>query len=211
MELDKKEYYIIATFLALLIPLIVGVLFWWTVASVDIFNIMTIPEQIIRTVAITGLAIGILLDLIYLKKWIRKFYEMNRVVSILLYLFCSLMAVAFFMGIPIGNLFLGFLAGIYIGRKHHYLKTDLMRFASVSKEISLLSAFITSIEALPIGLLALQEASSTDSINRIFGFVLFHANKLIDVLLILILCGILFWVQFFVTRMGAKLSHKKFL
>jgi hypothetical protein len=209
MELEKKEYYLIGTFLALLIPFMIGVLFWWTVAALDIFKIVAVSERIIAIAAITGLAIGILLDFVYLKKWITKFYEMNRVISIPLYLFCSLMAVAFFMGVPVGNLFLGLLAGIYIGRKYHYLKSDQASFASASKNVSIFSAFVTSIEALPIGLLALQEESIIHSINRTLGLILFHANKIVDVLLIVILCGVLFWIQFFVTRFGAELSFRK--
>ena len=209
MELEKKEYYIIGTILALLMPLIVGVLFWWITASFAILKIMPISEKFIAFVAVTGLAVGILLDILYLKKWMLKFYEINRAVSILFYLFFSIMAVAFFMGAPVGNLFLGFLAGIYIGRKCHYFNSDQASFASASKSISIFSAFVTGIEAFPIGLLALREESIINSINRIFGFVLFHANKIGDVILIVLLCGILFGMQFFVTRFGTKLSFRK--
>lgn len=190
-------------------PLIVCVMFWWTIASLDVFKILAIPEQVISIAAVTGLAIGILLDIIYLKKWTKKFYELNKVKSILLYLICSFIAVAFFMGFPVGNLLLGLLAGVYVGRKHHHLNSDQAHFSSASKNVSLFSAFVTSIEALPIGLLALQEESIIDSINRALGFVLFSANKIVAVTLILILCAILFWIQYFVTRFGTKLSFRK--
>jgi hypothetical protein len=208
MEIEKREYYLIATILAFLMPLILAVVFWWTVASLDIFKIVAVSEQIIAIAACTGLAIGIVLDFVFLKKWTPKFYEMNKSVSVLLYLFCSLMAVAFCMGVPVGNLFLGLLAGIYIGRKCHYLNSDQASFASAAKNVSIFSAFVTSIEALPIGLLALQEESIINSVNRIFGFVLFHANKIIDVLLIMILSCILFGVQFIITRFGTRLSFR---
>lgn len=211
MELDKREYYIIATCLALLIPPVVFVLFWWSIASLAVFDILAIPEYIITMVAVSGLAIGIFLDIIYLKKWTTKFYEMNKVLSILLYLCCSFIAVAFFMGFPIGNIVLGFSAGIYIGRKYHYLNRDLAHFSSASKNVSIFSAFVTSIEALPIGLLVLQEESIIDFINHMLGFVLLNANKIVDVIIILILCSILFWVQYFVTRLGTKLSFRKSL
>jgi hypothetical protein len=209
MDLNNREYFIVGLCLAVLIPLMAGVLFWWIAASLDILKIVAIPEQIIAIAAITGLAIGIVLDFVFLEKWTLKFYEMNKVISILLYLFCSLMAVAFFMGVPVGNLFLGFLAGAYVGRKCHYLNSDQESFSSASKDVSIFSAVVTSIEAFPIGLLAMQEESIINSVNRIFGFVLFHANKIIDILLIAILCSILFWIQFFVTRFGAKLSFRK--
>ena len=209
MEFDKKEYYLIGAFLALLIPLIVFVIFWWSIAALDILNILVIPESIIAIVAVTGLAIGIVLDIIYLKEWTTKFYEMNKVFSILLYLICSVMAVAFFMGFPIGNLFVGFLAGVYVGRKWHHLNGDRASFASASKNVSIFSAFVTSIEALPIGILALQEESIIDFINRIFGFVLFNKNIFQDIVFILILGIILFWIQYYITLLGTKISFRK--
>lgn len=210
MELDKKEYYIIGAFLALLIPLIVFVIFWWSIASFDIFNILAIPENIIAVVAVTGLAIGIVLDIIYLKKWTTKFYEMNKVFSILLYLFCSFMAVAFFMGFPIGNLLLGFLAGVYVGRKWNYLNnSDRASFSSASKKVGIFSASVTSIEAFPIGVLALQEESIIDSINRVFGLVLFNKNIIQDIVFILTLCIIIFWIQYSITMLGTKISFRK--
>ncbi len=207
--MEKQEYYIIAICLATLPPLILAVLIWWAVASVHIYNIVIIPERSIAIAAIAGLAIGILLDILFLKKWTTKFYEMNKALSILIYLFCSLMAVAFFMGVPVGNLSLGFLVGLYIGRKQHHLRSDQASFASASKNVSIFSASVTSIEALPIGLLVLQEASIIDMINRIFGFLLVGANKMVDIVLIVILCGVLFGMQYFITRLGTKLSFRK--
>ena len=133
---------------------------------------------------------------------------MNKVFSILLYLICSFMAVAFFMGFPIGNLLLGFLAGVYVGRKWHQLNSDHATFSSASKKVSIFSAFVTSIEALPIGVLALQEESIIDFINRIFGFVLFNKNIIQDIVFILILCIILFWIQYSITILGIKLSFR---
>ena len=209
MEFDKKEYYLIGAFLALLIPLIVFVIFWWSIAALDILNFLVIPESIIAIVAVTGLAIGIVLDIIYLKEWTTKFYEMNKVFSILLYLICSVMAVAFFMGFPIGNLLLGFLAGIYVGRKWYHLNSDRASFSSASKKVSIFSAFVTSIEALPIGILALQEELIIDFINRIFGFVLFNKNIFQDIVFILILGIILFWIQYYITLLGTKISFRK--
>lgn len=209
MELNNREYFLIGIFLSLLIPLISGVLFWWSIASLAVFKILAVPERIIFIMAIAGLASGIVLDLLYLKKWIKNFYDMNSPVSILLYLFCSFMAVAFFMGIPIGNLFLGFLGGIYIGRKYHYRKSDLPPFVSASKNVSIFCAFVTSIEALGIGLLALRETSIIASINRSLDWAVLNENKIADIIMILILCSILFGIQYVITRFGTRLFFKK--
>ena len=209
MDLDKREYYLIGAFLMALIPLILFALFWWSIASLDILNMMVIPESSIAVFAIAGLATGIFLNVIYLKRWILKFYEMRRALSILLYLICSFMAVAFFMGFPIGNLLLGFLGGVYIGRKYHHLNADNATFSSASQKASIFTASVTSLEALLIGLLVLREESAIDFINRILGFGLFHKNEFIDIAFILILCIILFLTQYYITLSGTKISFNK--
>jgi len=160
-------------------------------------------------VAISGLCIGILIDIIFLKKWIPKFYEINKSLSISIYLLCSFIAVAFFMGLPIGNIILGIFAGIYVGRKSHYLHKSKNLFLSTSKNVSLFTAFITSLEALPIGLLALQDDSIIDLINQSIGIKLFTINIIIDMLLILMLCLMLFLLQYILTKKATIKSYQK--
>lgn len=209
MKIDNRENFVVGIFLAFLIPLITGVLFWWTTAFIAIYKIAAIPEKFIAIAAIAGLAIGIILDLIYLKTWIAKFYEMNRIISIMLYLFCSLIAVACFMGVPIGILFLGFLAGIYIGRKCYHLSCDLPQFESAARRVSLFCATVTSVEALFIGLLVLQEVHLIENISRVLRLASPDTYEIVDVLLIVILSAILFGIQFLITRLGTRLSFNK--
>lgn len=211
MKIDNRENFVIGIFLGLLIPLITDVLFWWTAASLDIFNIVAIPEKFVAISAITGLIIGVLLDILYLKSWIKKFYVINKTLSILLYLFCSLIAVACFMGVPIGNLFLGFLAGIYIGRKSYHWKSDLPRFESAARRVSLFCATVTSVEALFIGLLVLREVHIIENIHRVLRLAAPDTYQIADVLLIVMLSAILFGVQFVITRFGARLAFSKIL
>ena len=194
--------------MGLLIPIIVFVLFWWSIAVLNVFKILNISESVITVVAISGLCIGILLDIIFLKKWIPKFYEMDKSLSISIYLFCSFIAVGFFMGLPIGNIVLGIFAGIYVGRKSHYLHKNKNHFLSTSKKVSLFTASITSLEALPIGLLALQDDSIIDLINQSIGIKLFTINIIIDMLLILMLCLMLFLLQYILTKKATIKSYQ---
>jgi hypothetical protein len=61
-DFNKKGVYIVCTLLAFLIPLIISVLFWWTIAVLYNFKIVKVVEQIVAISAITGLTIGILMD-----------------------------------------------------------------------------------------------------------------------------------------------------
>jgi hypothetical protein len=60
---------------------------------------------------------GLFIDILFLKRWVRNAYTMNIKTLAVLYLFHSVCALGFFMGIPIGNIFLGILAGIYSARR----------------------------------------------------------------------------------------------
>lgn len=60
---------------------------------------------------------AILIDVLFLKKWTKNAYQMNAKIIGGLYAFYSICALGFFMGIPIGCIFLGVLAGVYAGRR----------------------------------------------------------------------------------------------
>jgi hypothetical protein len=64
-----------------------------------------------------ALAIGVIIDCLFLKRWVRSAYQMNNKVLAAIYIFYSIGILGFFMGIPIGCIFLGVLAGFYAGRK----------------------------------------------------------------------------------------------
>lgn len=64
-----------------------------------------------------GMLPGVLIDALFLKRWVKNAYQMNSKVIGGLYVFYSVCALGFFMGIPIGCIFLGVLAGVYAGRE----------------------------------------------------------------------------------------------
>jgi len=206
--LYKTEYLIIGLGLGTLIPLLVFVLFWWSTAALVIYKLVQLPESFIIYAAFTGLAIGITINILYLKKLIPGFYTLKNNILIPLYLLCSFIALAFFMGTPIGNIILGILAGLYTGRRHYYLEQHPDIFFSTAKKTSLFTAFITSIEALPIGILALRDTSIFTVLKSTFHFDLNVTNIIIDIIMVFLLCMLLFLIQFWVTNIAAKLAFQ---
>ncbi len=204
--MSKIESYIIGLGLGALIPIFGFVFFWWLSAALNNFKILSVPESSIKIFALTGFAIGIVIDILFLKRLVPEFYKLNIAWLIFIYLFCSAMAVAFFMGFPIGNLLLGMVAGGYMGRKYYHIKQSIENFSSASKSVSLFTAFITAFEALPIGLLTLREEYLMAAINQILGIQIFSVIKFIDILLIVLLCIFLFIAQYFCTRLASKIA-----
>ena len=67
---------------------------------------------------------GTIIDVIFLKKWVRRAYQIKNKTLVPIYLFCSVVAVGMGMGVPIFNLALGIAAGIYSARRMHFAGVD---------------------------------------------------------------------------------------
>ena len=202
----KKELFIIGIGLGIFIPMAIFVFFWYLGAILKIYNIVYFPESIIPVFALTGLCIGILMDILFLKRLIPQFYHIRTSILIIVYLYCSALAVAFFMGLPIGNFVLGVLAGFYMGRKYHILDQQMVNFTLAVKNTSLFAALITSLEALVIGLMIIQEDNVIASANQFIGFKLFLSHMLVDSGIVAFLGVVLFILQFFSTKVAARVA-----
>ncbi len=64
-----------------------------------------------------GLLAGLILDFIFMKRWIAVAWQSNLCIWMAVFLFYSICTFGFFMGVPIPNLGLAVLSGIYIGRR----------------------------------------------------------------------------------------------
>lgn len=126
---------------------------------------------------------------------------------IILYLICSFIAIVMFMGVPIGNLALGILAGLYIGRRclhNEYGKDVFNRFAH---NTSFFTAFVTGIVSFPVGMLALF-AGEEYIIQSIAESVGLSYSRPLGFAFIILLCGILVLIQFWLTRISAILAYR---
>lgn len=75
------------------------------------------PETLIPSFALSGLAIGLLLDAFFLRRWLQMAYRFHPIILVAIYLFYSAGMFGFFMGVPLFNTLLGPLAGFYTGRR----------------------------------------------------------------------------------------------
>jgi hypothetical protein len=94
--------------IGIIIPILTLCTFWWGSYLLDLD---------IQFWAISGIILGIVIDIIFLSKLLRRFYYLSTISLALLYLFYSIGMFGFFMGVPIFNIVLGIIAGIYIGRR----------------------------------------------------------------------------------------------
>ncbi len=206
--MSRAESTIVGLFIGIICPSSLFVLFWWVAAALTIYGVFSIPESRIAAPAFTGLGLGILLDILGLKNWITRFYCLDVKLAVLAYLFWSAVAVAFFMGLPFGNIALGTLAGLYVGRKQYYAGASRDLFARSARNVSIFTALVTSAEALPIGVLALGEQSVAAALRAVAGLDQFVTTGLMGVGLVGVGCLALMAVQFWCTRTAATLAFR---
>ncbi len=118
--MDRRESLVLSIALGGVIPFLSLVLFWWIGAGLSISQVLPIEEGGVPVIALIGMAFGVALDALYLKRLVPRIYEINLKLITPIYLFASLIMIAFFMGLPLGNLALGTLAGVYVGRRANY-------------------------------------------------------------------------------------------
>lgn len=74
--------------------------------------------------ALTGLFIGILIDLIFFRKILINAYNSGYVIPIFVYMFYMVCAFLCFNRLPVTALIIGIMAGFYEGRKLFYYKAN---------------------------------------------------------------------------------------
>jgi len=208
LEMNKLESTIVGLIVGITCPFMGFVAFWWTAFLLHQY-VSPVPEGMIITAALTGLGIGCLLDVFFLRRWVGKFYTANPWLVVMIYLGLCVVAVGLCMGVPVGSFTLGIVAGAYAGRREHHRQAAGVRAAAVFRKVAVFVASVTTAAALPIGILALQSEQgilrwleNTFDLNRNSlqgggGFILIG-----------FLCLLLFVMQYWCTRMAGRLAFR---
>ena len=205
-KMTRTESIAVGFAAGILCPLLLFVLCWWSTAALTMYHVLRIPESGIAVAAFTGMALGITLDVLYLRRWIPRFYRVDVRVMMLVYLCCSVIAVAFFMGLPVGNVVLGTLAGVYIGRREYHATRNEESVSKTVRKASFFTAAVTGAEALPIGLLALNEDWVVEWLQRVTGMDAGAVTGLFGIGVVVVLFAVLMTVQFWCTKTMARIA-----
>lgn len=207
--MSKREQIIVGLLAGFLCPYLAFVLFWWTAAALTLNNILHISDRGIFIAAMAGLALGIILDGIWLKHWITCFYRAKYRFLVPVYLFCSLIAVASLMGLPLGNLVLGTLAGVYVGRRMHHAQGGAGTMALAARRAGIFTTSVTGLESLPISVLALREGWVMRLLQAGLGMNQNGIKGLEGIGLALFLCVVLTGFQFLCTRTSVRCAFSR--
>ena len=94
------------------------------IGAAGFVNIVLFEESGIAYWAMGGLVGGIVINAIFFRRWVRRAYQINNKILAAVYLFYSVVAVGMDMGVPVFNLALGIIAGVYSARRMHFAEAD---------------------------------------------------------------------------------------
>jgi hypothetical protein len=206
--MNKLESTIVGLFVGITCPFLGFVAFWWTAALLHLQG-FPVPEGMIKTAALTGLGLGCFLDVVFLRRWVGKFYTANPWLIVMVYLGLCVVAVGSCMGVPVGTFSLGVAAGAYVGRREHHRQADRVLAATAFRRVAVFAASVTTAAALPIGILALQ--SEQEILRWLENTFDLNRNSLQGgggFILIGFLCLLLFVMQYWCTRMAGRLAFR---
>lgn len=204
--MSKLESSIVGIFLGGACVWLSFVACWWTAAIVHM-HVEGVSVKMVMAAALTGLLLGIVLDVLFLRRWIRRFYAARLWLLAIVYGALCVVAEASFMGLPVGTFALGLLAGAYAGRRQIYNPSDDTSEHGL-RRVVFFTALLTAVAALPIGLLALQEQSVAEWFPRILGISSRGGGVVVVCFLCLVLFGTQYWCSLRVGRLAQRSGMK---
>jgi hypothetical protein len=204
-KMSKLESIIVGLVVGIACPWLTFVAFWWTAAFLYLQG-FPVPEGMIKTAALTGLGLGCLLDILFLRHWVGKFYTASLRWMIVCYLGCFVVAFAGLMGFPVGTFLLGVGAGIYVGRRESHRQIDRNQLAVALRRTAVLTSSITSVAALPVGILGLKELHVSALFEAWFGLDRNRLYGTAGFILVGLFCLLLFGVQYWCARKAGVLA-----
>jgi hypothetical protein len=163
--MSKIEAAVVGLCLGLLAP---GLLFfasWWS-------SVFVLPERAIPAAALTGLAVGLLLDVFFLGHWVRRVYRLPAGLLVLAYLFLSLIVFAVSMGVPVLNTGLGVAGGAYVGRKLRHARVDRERLFAGARRVSLFTTLVLALICALSATIALISPSTPSDLQGLLRHLL---------------------------------------
>jgi len=205
--MTRLEAAIVTVFLGAACLLLACVLPWWVAAAVGLYFV-ELPVEMVIAAACAGLGLGVLLNTVFLRRWVTNFYGTSLWPLTAVYLALSVIAIAFFMGLPVGTFALGILAGAYMGTRQRHHGADAHGASRPITVCALLTAVVTTAAAAPVGIMALDEQSVATAIAPVLaaGQPLF--GDVSGLVLVGTLCAVLFLAQYAGSKLAGRLAWR---
>jgi len=116
-----------------------------------------------------GLLIGSIIDLKFLKGWIKHRFDLPLWFIAGIYLAYNIFVYGFFMGFPVFNVFLGLFAGYYYGNRICFKNVESEKHSKLINQVSSFSGLIMTLICISSGFLALVNNEAAGMIKEVLG------------------------------------------
>ncbi len=196
---SKIESLILGMFLGLVPPL-------FCLLATLVITAILFEIEVFGPWMLWSLVPGIIIDIVFLKKWVSKAYQINNKALAVIYLFCSVVALGMGMGVPIFNFALGIAAGLYSARRMHFIGADEERRNQDFRKTAVFSAMVMALMCCLITLWAI----AGQMIGYRFETPFLSFTFTVPIFSAVVLTGgaVLVLLQYCLTRLSAKLAFK---
>jgi len=164
------------------------------------------PEATVKYFALGGLLAGLLLDMLFMRRWLRKAYSLPAGWFIVLYLFYSICVFGFFMGVPAMNLLLGIIGGYYVGMCLRQAGKDKAQVERAARRAGLFTAGVLAAVCTASWVIAYLDPWTASNINGMFNLSKEISRE--NILLLSAFAGIvLVAIEYFLTRAMVKFAR----
>ena len=91
-------------------PLIFFLWFWW-------LSLTLVKEEAIFLLAFAGLIIGVLIDILFIKRIVKNSLKVKYSWLMVITIFYHILILGFFMGVPVFNVIPGIIGAIYLAQR----------------------------------------------------------------------------------------------
>ncbi len=144
------ERILLAVSIGAVLPVVGLLAGWWGTFSLA-------PERLVLFAALGGLLAGVVLDILFLKKWVDRAYSIGLWIWGLIYLFYSVCVYGFFMGVPVFNVALGLPAGFLLGCRLARQGAPLGQVGWAARHASWFTTGVLAIACVASAILALSD------------------------------------------------------
>jgi hypothetical protein len=192
---DRIEVWFLGALLGAVLPIVGLLAGWWG-------SVPLLPERYIPFAAAGGVLAGVLVDVLWLRRWVRRAYALDLRIWAAVYLFYSVCLLGFFMGVPVFHVALGVPAGLLIGGR---LAREMAPPARVRRTIRRASAFTVAVLAVVCAAsaaVALIDPYTGSSLQGMLG-LRFEVTRAMIVAIVVVGGALLLVAQWWITALSA--------
>ena len=149
---------------------------------------------------IAGLLLGLIIDLKFLKGWIKHRFDLPLWYIAGIYIFYNICIYGFFMGFPVFNALLGLIAGYYFGNRICSKQIQPAMQSKLINQVSLFTGLIMTLICVSSGIIGLTDESIGENIRGMLGLN-FEITKTVVFTIIFVGGFGLIISQYFITRL----------